>query len=611
MEKVAEIVSVQHLKLSLEQHHQTLSAIDDLSFVINKGEVVALLGESGCGKSITSLALMRLLPLEARYGKMSQVIFDGQDLLTIPEKMMCAVRGKRIAMIFQEPMTALNPVLTIGTQIAEVLVKNKDFSRAKLRQTMIELLEEVEISEAHHRIDQYPHQLSGGQRQRIVIAMALAGKPEVLIADEPTTALDVTTQSQILLLLKRLQTRYQMSILLITHDMEVVKMMASEVCVMYAGQLVESSPVDSFMRQPKHPYAQQLFISLPSFAKRDMRLQAIPGGVPALGDMPNGCRFHTRCAHAFDKCKTVEPKLQQTADGRIVRCHLYPELSSLPALPSIKEKWRVTKELQHDPILSIKNLSIYFDLKKAIWVRRSQPFKAVADVSFSLYQGKTLALVGESGCGKSTVCRALLRLQPITQGEVIYRGSNIETLRRRQLREFRKNVQIIFQDPFSSMNPRMTVEDILAEGMLAQKLNKKKISIKLNQLLDQVNLPKSCLTRFPHQFSGGQRQRICIARALATEPEIIICDEPTSALDISVQAQILNLMKELQYELGLSYLFVTHNMAVVSYIAHDVLVMRDGEVVETGTTEDILNNPKTEYTKMLLSCLDLNAVVER
>lgn len=596
---MSETLMVQRLSLSFDQSGQNVIAVDDLSFELNPGETVVLLGESGCGKSMTSLSLMRLLPPEAAYSQRSQVFIGEDSLLDLPEQLMRKLRGRRLAMIFQEPMTALNPVLTIAQQLAEVIPKETLLTKEALRIRMIELLKEVEISDPERRLDQYPHQLSGGQKQRIVIAMALAGRPDVLIADEPTTALDATTQSQILSLLKQLQARYQMSILFITHDLSVVKVIADRVCVMYAGQLVESADVAAFMQQPMHPYAQQLFLSLPSFEKRGERLPAIPGCVPTLDALPSGCRFHPRCAHAFETCQSIVPTLQFLSNGREVRCHLYPQHTTPPPLIEVKQHWEENVHLA-EPILRVQDLSVYFDPSHHWFTRRLPTFRAVEEVSFELHKGRTLALVGESGCGKSTICRTILRLQLATKGGVFYRGENIASLHGRALQAFRKKVQIVFQDPFSSMNPRMTIAEILAEGMQAQRMSRSSIQRRQIELLDQVNLPKNSLTRYPHQFSGGQRQRICIARALATNPEILVCDEPTSALDISVQAQILNLLKSLQCELGLSYLFITHNMKVVAYMADEVMVMRNGSIVEKGTCEQVLKHPKAKYTKELL-----------
>ncbi|MDI9817912.1 MULTISPECIES: ABC transporter ATP-binding protein [unclassified Legionella] len=596
---MTELAEIKQLSVAFESPQKTILAVDDVSFSLQPGQTLALLGESGCGKSLTSLALMRLLPARGVYGKLSQVNIEGQDLLLLPESIMRTLRGRRLAMIFQEPMTALNPVLSIGEQLAEALPKSQKKNAKQLEENLLALLTEVEIPNPHLRLRQYPHQLSGGQKQRIVIAMALAGKPEILIADEPTTALDVTIQAQILTLLGKLQLQHQMSMLLITHDLGVVKEAADQVCVMYAGQVVEQASVGEFFSKVKHPYSQQLLASLPGFEKRHQKLQTIGGTVPTLDALPSGCRFHPRCAHAFSVCDKVEPQLQ-TIQTRTVRCHLYPELSEPPPLSIEEESWQVAEEISLEPLLSVKNLAVYFTTKRGLF-KSNEVIKAVDDLSLTLYKGKTLALVGESGCGKTTASRALLRLQPITAGEIIYRGKNVRTLRGVALRNYRKKVQIIFQDPFSSMNPRMTVAEILAEGMRAQGFSSNLIRQKQHRLLEQVSLPRNSLSRYPHQFSGGQRQRICIARALATEPELLICDEPTSALDISVQAQILNLLKDLQQESGLSYLFITHNMAVVSYIADEVLVMREGKIVEAGSCEQIMHSPVQAYTRQLLA----------
>lgn len=598
MQNTAEI---SQLSVAFQSPHKTVPAIDKVSFSLFPGETLVLLGESGCGKSLTSLALMRLLPPSGVYGMESQIHVNGEDILNLPEQMMRQLRGRRLAMIFQEPMTALNPVMTIGEQISEILARHHQFSSRELKEALVDLLNEVEMPQPQVKLHQYPHQLSGGQKQRVVIAMALACKPDVLIADEPTTALDVTIQAQILALLKKIQRSHQMSLLLITHDLGVVRNMADRVCVMYAGQVVEQAPVHEFFSRVGHPYVQQLLASLPSFAKREEKLSVISGGVPALDALPSGCRFHPRCLYAFERCGTEEPQLQPI-DNRIIRCHLYPDVQELPLLKKNKLVWDVSAK-PAETILMVNNLSVYFEQKKGILGRHKVIFKAVDALSFNLRQGKTLALVGESGCGKTSASRALLRLLPIAGGEIIYRNENVLALSGKALRQYRKKVQIIFQDPFSSMNPRMTVGEIIAEGMYAQGMKRTFISNQQKKLLDQVNLPISSLDRYPHQFSGGQRQRICIARALATEPDILICDEPTSALDVSVQAQILNLLKELQQEKGITYLFITHNMAVVSYIADDVLVMKDGALVEFGSCEQILREPKQVYTRQLLSAV--------
>lgn len=591
MSKLAEI---NRLRVAFQNKEQTLTAVEEVNFYLRPGETLALVGESGCGKSLTSLALMRLLPSRAAYGSETEIKLDQQDILNLPESLMRTLRGRRLAMIFQEPMTALNPVLTIGEQLLEALPKHQ-----RTRKHQLDSLRQVEIPRPELRLRQYPHQLSGGQKQRVVIAMALAANPEILIADEPTTALDVTIQAQILALLKKLQQQYPMSLLLITHDLGVVKAVADRVCVMYAGQIVEQASAEDFFSQVLHPYSQQLLASMPDFHRRHQRLQAIPGVVPSLHDFPIGCRFHPRCAHAFSPCSHQEPQLQ-TIEKRLVRCHLYPEHHRPPELSRVETEWQVSGEAQ-EILLQVDKLVVYFYPKKSWLQEREEPIKAVDGLSFDLYKGKTLALVGESGCGKTTTSRALLHLLPISSGELRYRGKDLKSLKGRALREYRKRVQIIFQDPFSSMNPRMTIGDILAEGMHAQGFSASLISKKQQRLLELVNLPVNSLERYPHQFSGGQRQRICIARALATEPEVLICDEPTSSLDVSVQAQILNLLKDLQQETGLAYLFISHNMAVVSYLADEVLVMREGQTIEKGSCEQILKHPKHPYTQQLLA----------
>ncbi|MGQ3888803.1 ABC transporter ATP-binding protein [Legionella sp. CNM-1927-20] len=596
---MSKLANVAHLRVAFQTDQGIIITVDDINFALKPGETLALLGESGSGKSLTALAMMRLLPNNAAYSEESKITIAKQDVLLIPEQQMRHLRGQDIAIIFQEPMTALNPVLPIKEQLAEALLQHQTLSIDELNQQMIDLLHKVEISEPELRLQQYPHQLSGGQKQRVVIAMALANNPKILIADEPTTALDVIIQTQILTLLKKLQQDNHMSILLITHDLAVVKAMADRVCVMYAGQIVEEAAVAEFFKQVKHPYSQQLLASLPHYQKRNQFLSSIAGNVPAMEDLPPGCRFHPRCAHAFSPCTHKLPTLQHV-NNHLVRCHLYPDSQELPPLPQVSEESFLAKN-NHELILEVKNLKVYYHLGKGFLKRKHKVIKAVDDLSFKLYKGKTLALVGESGCGKTTVSRALLHLLPITGGEINYRGQSVPYLRRGALKSYRKRVQIIFQDPYSSMNPRLTVNEILAEGMVVQGLKKAAIKRRQLQLLDYVNLPQNSLERYPHQFSGGQRQRICIARALAIEPEILVCDEPTSALDVSVQAQLLNLLKRLQAELGIAYLFITHNMGVVSYFADDVMVMKAGRIVEQGPCEVVFAQPQHDYTRQLLN----------
>jgi len=594
------VLSVEQLSLSFIDKEAKQEALSKLAFSIQPGQTVALLGESGCGKSLTSHAILNLLPDNTAFSQHSKVVFNGSDLLDMQESRLRSYRGDKIAMIFQEPMTALNPVLTIGQQITEVLKKHTQLDAKAIQVKTINLLKEVEIPEAHERIHFYPHQLSGGQKQRVMIAMAIACEPELLIADEPTTALDVTIQWQILKLLKKLQQHYKMGILLITHDLSVVKAVADIVCVMYAGQLVEKAKVRGFFVEAKHPYSQQLMAAMPSMDKRDSYLHSIQGIVPPLGHLPSGCRFHPRCLHKVSCCDNQEPRLSEK-DGHEVRCHLFPELSHLPALNLKADKHEDTIH-DEELVLSVADLKVYFSQTHGILKRSKSVFKAVDGVSLALNKGKTLAIVGESGCGKTTLSRAILQLIPMTSGKAIFQGQNLASVSQAELVKLRKDMQIIFQDPFSSMNPRLLVLEIIAEGIRAHKLLKKDSDIekRVAELLTLVGMPTESMTRYPHQFSGGQRQRLCIARALALEPKLIICDEPTSALDVSVQAQILNLLKRLQHQLGLSYLFITHDMSVVAYMADEVMVMQAGRVIESGLVTDVLINPKQDYTKKLL-----------
>lgn len=590
-------------KLSIGFAHESgyLKAVSHLDFTLAAGETVALLGESGCGKSITAASLLRLLPQNAAYGRESQVFIDQDDILLLPEFMMRALRGRRIAMIFQEPMTALNPVLTIRQQLSEaILHQKKKLSKKDLEARLYQLLEEVEIIQPALRLAQYPHQLSGGQKQRVVIAMALANNPEILIADEPTTALDATIQAQILKLLKKLQQQHNMSLLLITHDLTVVKAIADRVYVMYAGQFVEEARIEEFLSAVKHPYTQQLMAAIPGFTKRQRKLPVIPGAVPSLETTERfGCLFHPRCPFVMDICRWQEPAMYELGASK-VRCHLYQTACSLPVLHDNTLPWP-EKTDNNEVLLRVENMSITFKTRRHLLQKTLPVITAVENLNLQVNKGETLAVVGESGSGKTTLARAIMRLQKIDSGKIIFAGQEIQHVKDKGLREYRKNVQLIFQDPFSSLNPRLTVAEIIAEGLVAQGYSRRVIDKRRLVLLEQVRLPSTALQRYPHQFSGGQRQRIGIARALATEPRLLICDEPTSALDVSVQAQILNLLRELQYELGISYLFITHNMAVVAYIADTVLVMRHGKLLEYGTIEQILLNPQNSYTKDLLA----------
>ena len=607
------LLQIKDLKTWLDSSGGTVRAIDGISLELARGETFAIVGESGCGKSMTALSVLRLLP-EAGQIVAGSVLLGGEDLLCLPEAAMRGVRGRRIAMIFQEPATSLNPVLTVGRQIGEVLERHTALRGEAARKRMLELLDAVGIPDPARRLDEYSFQLSGGLKQRVMIAVALAAEPDLLIADEPTTALDVTIQAQVLELLRELQRRKGMAILLITHDLGVVAQMAHKVAVMYAGQIIEVAARDEFFRAPRHPYSRKLFQALPGSERRGGDLAVIPGQVPPLTMEFRGCRFAERCESAWGRCHAEVPQLTAAGDGHLVRCHLYqleegdeeraeqvlPDAPRAPAGSGSGDDARAGAAL-----LSVRELKVHFPIRKGLFKRAVGQVKAVDGMSFDIAAGRTLALVGESGCGKTTAGKAILQLIRPSAGTVRFDGHELTRLRGGALRERRADFQLIFQDPYASLNPRMRVADILAEGMkaLAVADTPAQRTARMDRMLAQVGLNAEAKLRYPHEFSGGQRQRIAIARALAVSPKLIVCDEPTSALDVSVQAQILNLLKQLQRDLGLAYLFITHNIAVVEYLAHEVAVMYLGRIVERGTVDEVLRAPKHPYTQALLSAV--------
>lgn len=606
------LLEIDKLRTEIEGAGAPTRPVDGISLDIERGETFALVGESGCGKSMTALSLMRLLP-EAGHIAGGSVRIDGKDLLALPESEMRDQRGRRIAMIFQEPGTSLNAVMTVGRQIEEVLERHLGLAGEGARARAQSLLEAVGVPDAARRLGEYPFQLSGGLKQRAMIAMALAAEPDILVADEPTTALDVTIQSQVLDLLKKLQADRGMAILLITHDLGIVSGMAKRVAVMYAGELVEVASRDAFFSDPQHPYSRKLFASLPGAGRRGEELAVIPGQVPPLNTAFHGCRFADRCDFVHARCRDESPGWTCLPDGHAVRCHWVEDRQKGVETRGMDAPRTTFAGAAKAPLaagdgkalLKVTDLKVHFPIRKGVFKKTVGQVKAVDGVSLEVASGRTLALVGESGCGKTTVGKAILQLIRPTSGEVFFDGVDLVQLRGEALRTRRREFQIIFQDPYASLNPRLRVEDILLEGMSALGVGTGGESRRqrLNQLLDQVGLPQSALARYPHEFSGGQRQRIAIARALAVEPRLIICDEPTSALDVSVQAQILNLLARLQRELGLAYLFITHNLAVVEYLAHEVAVMYLGRIVERGTADDVLGSPKHPYTQALLSAV--------
>lgn len=602
-----------------------LDALSNLQFTLHAGETLALLGESGCGKSLTALALMRLLPPNARY--MSGHVLlkstdDGrpQDLLRLPEAQMRAVRGQRMAMIFQEPATSLNPVMRIGEQIAEVIRLQRRLSRPALQHAVAELLAQVGLPDPVRAAAAYPFELSGGMKQRAMIAMALAGDPQILLADEPTTALDVTLQAQILDLIQSLQRQRQMGVLLITHDLAVVASRADRVAVMYAGQVVESGAVADVLHNPAHPYTRALLAALPERAGRGAPLLQLPGNVPSLGHWPMTCRFAPRCVNQEPHCLIESPpqvvlpaRRPETAVTHQVLCwRAGDDAISETALPAQSPLSRRDVAENGCAALEISDLQVRYGRSGAGWweslsqrfCQHPVPPLIVDGVSCSLQAGETLALVGESGCGKTTTARAILGLQPVSSGRIALQGEPIAGQGVRAPDGWRRQVQMVFQDPFASLDPRQRIRAILTEGPRSLGLPAAQYdNAALSRLLTRVGLTAEALERYPHEFSGGQRQRIAIARALAVNPAVLVCDEPTSALDVSVQAQILNLLRELQAETGMAYLFITHNFGVVRYMADRVAVMQAGRIVESGSVGDVLEYPQHSYTKTLLAAV--------
>jgi peptide/nickel transport system ATP-binding protein len=616
------MLQTQDLQVALDAEIGLVKALDGLTLAIERGETFALVGESGCGKSMTALALMRLLPDNGHVNG-GDVRLDREDLLALPEAAMRRVRGGRIGMIFQEPSTSLNPVMKVGAQIVEAIEAHTALRGDAARAKAIEWLRRVGIPEPERRADDYPFRMSGGQKQRVMIAMTLATEPDFLVADEPTTALDVTIQAQVLALLKDLQKEQGLGMLLITHDLAVVAGMAHRVALMYAGQIVEVARAEEFFTAPKHPYARALLRALPDARRRGHALQAIPGTVPVLTQQFAGCRFAPRCDRVMAHCASTLPELaglaghEEGAALHGVRCLLYGrgaaaaavEAGPAEALAAAPQPGREPRApAAGAPLLEVRELCVRFPIRRGLLHRVQAHFDAVDGVSFSVAERETLALVGESGCGKTTTGKAIVQLLRGTaalEGQALLQGRNLFELAGQALTQARRDIQIIFQDPFASLDPRMRVVDILDEGMIAllPEIGPAERRRRIETLVDQVGLRRDALARYPHEFSGGQRQRVAIARALAVQPKLIVCDEPTSALDVSVQAQILNLLRDLQQELGVSYLFITHNIGVVEYIADRIAVMRGGRILEQGDCAAVLERPREAYTRDLIDAV--------
>ena len=607
------LLRVRNLRTEFTVGQNSVKAVNDVSFDVNPGDVLGIVGESGSGKSVTARSIMRMVraPGEIVGGS---VEFDGEDLLLLPEREMRRRRGSGVAMVFQDPQAALNPVMTIGDQIIEALTLHGTDKRSARRRA-VELLDQVGIPDAAVKVDQYPHQFSGGMRQRVVIAIALANEPTLLIADEPTTALDVTIQAQILRLLLKLRTELGLAIAIITHDMGVVAEMCSKVAVIYGGRVVEQGTVEQVLRQPRHPYTAALLAAMPRLddERLGQPLPAIPGSPPDPSALPPGCAFASRCRFVEDGCRHDIPSLLQIGDeGQLSACFVAQRGVTIDVtLASDPVAVEESAPVGDVAVLEVRDVRVDVGSRRRGLFHRDPPVYAVDSVSLAVHPGETVGLVGESGCGKSTLSRSIVGITPVAGGSVAVDGEDVTSMGEEQVARVRSAVQYVFQDPYASLNPRRTVRQSLAEALSLRGLRGAELEAESHALMDRVGLRREYLDRYPHAFSGGQRQRIGIARALARRPKVLILDEPVSALDMSIQAQIINLLEELQRELGLGYLFIAHDLSVVRHLSDRVAVMYLGRIVETGTAAEVYGDPQHPYTVALLSSSPTPTVEER
>ncbi|MCI2086489.1 MAG: ABC transporter ATP-binding protein [Olsenella sp.] len=611
------VMSVRNLRVSFNTEAGVVHAVRDVSFDLWGGRTLGIVGESGSGKSVTALSLIGLLDDNAHVT--GSVKLNGEELIGKSDEEMSKIRGARISMIFQDPLSALTPMFSIGDQLAEaLLIHNPEMPKDQVRKRCIELLTLVGITDPENRLDAYPHEFSGGMRQRVVIAIAIANNPDIIIADEPTTALDVTIQAQILDILKVAQKETGAAVVLITHDLGVVAGTADDVMVMYAGRAVERASIDTLFERPSQPYTMGLLGAVPKpHVAAEHRLVPIKGNPPSLAAIPAGCPFSPRCPMATDECRKTEPELLpiEAGEGHLVSCHHMDEIRDkhltyadvYPALEPLLPKWADVPRDKRPVVLEVKDLVKTFPIQGKGLIRRNKgTMTAVDHASFTIHEGETLALVGESGSGKSTTLMQIMDLVVPEEGTITVLGKQTSELKSaRDRRELRRNLQIIFQDPMSSLDPRMPIYDVLAEPLEAQGWDKNKINKRIGELMYLVGINPDYVDRFPSQFSGGQRQRIAIARALATSPKLLLLDEPIASLDVSIQAGIINLLEDLQVQLKISYLFVAHDLAVIRHISDTVAVMHLGKIVEYGDTEEVFTNPQDPYTKALLSAIPI------